>query len=42
MHPVSCASIHHDVTDLGNQGWLKIPKLEYLENITFLQNEKNA
>ena len=33
MHPVSCPSTHHDVTDLI-MGWLKIQKLEYLENGT--------
>ena len=34
MHPVSCTNTHHDVTDL--MGWLKIQKLEYLENRTQL------
>ena len=34
MHPVSCANIHHDVTDLVNHRVIKIWKLEYLENWT--------
>ena len=39
MHPFSCTNTHHGVTDLG---WLKIQKLEYLENgTTFLQNKKD-
>ena len=36
MHLVSCANTHHDVTDLVIMGWLKIQKLEYLENRTEL------
>ena len=32
MHLVSCTNTHRDVTDLVNQGWLKIPELKYLEN----------
>ena len=34
MWPDSCANTHHDVTDSVNVGWLKIQKLEYLENGT--------
>ena len=34
MNPVSCTNIHHYVTDLVNRGWLKIQKIEYLENGT--------
>ena len=34
MHPFSFTYTHHDVTDLLNFGWLKIQKLEYLENGT--------
>ena len=36
MHPVSGTNTHHNVTDLANHGWLKIRKLEYLENETQL------
>ena len=36
MHLVSYANTHHDVTDLVIMGWLKIQKLEYLENRTEL------
>ena len=36
MHLVSCANTHHDVTDLVIMRWLKIQKLEYLENRTEL------
>ena len=32
MHPVSCANIHYDVTDLVNHGIVKYKKTEYLEN----------
>ena len=39
MHPISCTNIHHDVTDLINQGLSKIRKLEYLENGTELFDE---
>ena len=40
MYPVSFTNIHHDVTDLLNQVWLKIQKLEYLESkTTFLRNK---
>ena len=37
MYPVSCTNFHQNVTDLVNHGimlWLKIHKLEYLENRT--------
>ena len=35
MHPIACTNnTHHGVTDLVNMGWLKIQKLEYLENRT--------
>ena len=34
MHLVSCTNTHRDVTDLVNMKWLKIQKLEYLENGT--------
>ena len=37
MHPASFTNTHHDVTDLVNMGWLKIQKLEYLENGTYLR-----
>ena len=34
---ISCGTTNHnDVTDLVNQGWLKIQKFEYLENGTLL------
>ena len=36
MHLASCTNIYHDVTDLVNQGWLNIQKLEYLENGTYI------
>ena len=37
IHLVSCTDTHHDVTDLVNYiGWLKIKKIEYLENGTEL------
>ena len=42
MQPVSCTNAHHDVTDLVNHGWLKIQKLEYLENGTKLFYEKKS
>ena len=29
-----CTNTHHEVTDLVNHGWLKIQKLECLENGT--------
>ena len=32
MHHLSCTSTHHDIADLVNHGWLKMQKLEYLEN----------
>ena len=34
MHAVSYVytDAHHDFKDLVNHGWLKIQKLEYLEN----------
>ena len=35
MHLVSCTNIHYDVTDLVNQGMVKIPKLEYTESGTY-------
>ena len=31
MHLVVCTNTHRDITDLG---WLKVQKLEYLENGT--------
>ena len=34
MDLVSYTNTHRDVTDLVNDGWLKIQKLEYLENGT--------
>ena len=36
MHPVSCTSIYHDVTDLVNQARVenRKEKLEYLDNET--------
>ena len=36
MHPVSYSNTHHDVTDLVITGWIKIQKLEHLENETSL------
>ena len=36
MHPVSCTTTHHDITDLINHGMVKNTKT----CITFLQNEK--
>ena len=41
-HPVSCAYIHHDVTDLVNQGMVKNTKtwISWKWNITFLRNKK--
>ena len=36
MHPVSCTNTYHDVTDFVIMGWLKIQKLENLENATYL------
>ena len=32
--PCLGTNTHHDVTDLVNHRWLKIQKLEYLENGT--------
>ena len=34
MHPVSCTNTDHGVINLVNHGWLKILKLECLENGT--------
>ena len=34
MHPASYTNSHHDITNLVNIGWLRIQKLEYLENGT--------
>ena len=34
MHPVTCNNTHYDVRELVNHGWLKIQKLEFLENGT--------
>ena len=36
MLPVSCTNTPHDVTDFLNHGIVKIKKLEYLENETYL------
>ena len=42
MHPVSCTSIHNDVTDLVNHGTVKNAKIWISQewNITFLWNKK--
>ena len=40
MHLASCTNTHRDITDLVNMGWLKIQKLEYLENGTFFYEIK--
>ena len=34
MHPVPYFNTHHDITDMVNHEWLKIQKLEYIENRT--------
>ena len=39
MNPVSCTNTHHDVTDLVNNGVVKIQKLGYLDNGTKLFHE---
>ena len=39
MNLISCTT-HHHVTDLVNHDMVKMEKLEYLENGTFLQNKK--
>ena len=36
MNSVSCTNTHHNVIDLVHHGWLKIKKLEYLENEALL------
>ena len=36
MLPVSCTNTPHDVADFLNHGIVKIKKLEYLENETYL------
>ena len=40
MHSVSCTNIHHDVTDLVNDGMIKNTKTWIFceRNITFLRN----
>ena len=35
MYPVVCTNTHHHITDLVNHGWVKIQKVEYLENRTY-------
>ena len=42
MHPVSCTTTHHDITDLVNHGIVKNRKawISWEWNITFLQNKK--
>ena len=39
MHPVSCTNTHRKTTDLVIMVWLKIQKLEYIENRTQLSYE---
>ena len=42
MHPVSCTNNHCDDADIVNHGWLKIQKLEYLENRNKIKNKKKS
>ena len=42
MHPVPCTNIHHDITDLVNQGMVKNTRtwISWEWNITFSWNKK--
>ena len=39
MYLAPCTNTHRDVTDSVNMGWLKIQKLEYLENGIYISYE---
>ena len=36
MHPVACINTHNDIVDFVNHGTVKIRRLEYPENGTYL------